>query len=163
MEFLKEVKNKEELKIEELHIEEYDRLKDILAQQQLYHYNLKGPYSERFLRINERKFKEYMGKKKKYATYIAIIENEIIGFTSAYINNYNEGFIEDLFVSEKFRKNQIGTRLFEKILKWLENNNVERINIEEVSIGNENVLKFYEKFGFKMTGYTMMKIIYKDS
>lgn len=31
-----------------------------------------------------------------------------------------------------------------------------------VSVGNEGAMKFYEKNGFKETGYTMMKTNIKD-
>lgn len=94
------------ISIEEIRIGDYKKLKDILSKQQLYHYNLNGPYKERFLRINEKNFEEFMRKKKKSITYVAIKQGKIIGFTSAYINNHNEGFIEDLFIVEDYRVNQ---------------------------------------------------------
>lgn len=147
----------DEIKIEEVELEDYAKLKDIINQQQLYHYHLNGPYKERFLRINEFNFKEFMQKKKYSITYVAVRKNEIIGFTSAYINNHKEGFVEDLFVSEKYRNKSIGTELFQKLLKWLQENNADTIDVH-VSIGNEDVIKFYEKNGFRMTGYTMKKV-----
>ncbi len=147
----------EEIEIEEIKIEEYNKLKDIISKQQLYHYNLNGPYKERFLRINEINFQEFMKKKSKSMTYVAVKQNTIIGFSSAYINNHNEGFVEDLFIVEKYRNKSIGTKLFKKLLDWLQENEAETINVH-VSIGNENAMKFYEKNGFKATGYTMMKV-----
>lgn len=151
-----------EIVIKEIKIGEYKKLKDIVYEQQLYHYNLNGPYKERFLKINETNFEEFMKKKKMSVTYVAMIENKIIGFTSAYINNHNEGFVEDLFILEEYRAKKIGTKLFTKLLNWLDENNAETVDVH-VSIGNENAMKFYEKNGFKATGYTMMKKSYRSS
>lgn len=147
----------EQINIKEIKIGEYKQLKDVINKQQLYHYNLNGPYKERFLRINEVNFEEFMKKKKKSITYVAIIQDTIIGFTSAYINNHNEGFVEDLFISEEYRGKTIGTKLFTELLNWLQENKAETVDVH-VSIGNENAMKFYEKRGFKATGYTMMKL-----
>lgn len=147
----------DKVSIEEIKIEEYEKLKDIISQQQVYHYNLNGPYKERFLRINEINFQEFMMKKRKAITYVAIIEGKIIGFSSGYINNHNEGFVEDLFIAEAYRKETIGTKLFQNLLNWLKANNAETVDVH-VSIGNENVMKFYEKNGFRPTGYTMKKL-----
>lgn len=144
------------IKIRELNIEEYGCLQDILYQQQLYHFQLKGPYSKRFLKINEVNFANFMRRKKNAVTYVAMVGNTIVGFSSAYVNHHKEGVIEDLFVLEAYRNKTIGTTLFKKILKWLEENQVLTIDIH-VSIGNENVISYYEKKGFKVTGYTMMK------
>lgn len=85
------------------------------------------------------------------------MEDTIIGFSSANINNHNEGFVEDLFVSDKYRNKEVGTKLFQALLKWLEQNNSKTVDVH-VSVGNENAMKFYEKNGFKTTGYTMMKL-----
>ena len=149
------------ISIEEIKIGDYKKLKDILSNEQLYHYNLNGPYKERFLRINERNFEEFMRKKKKSITYVAIKQGKIIGFTSAYINNHNEGFIEDLFIVEDYRGKSIGTKLFKKLLQWLQENGADTMEVH-VSVGNEGAMKFYEKNGFKETGYTMMKTNIKD-
>ena len=145
-----------EINIVEIKLENYKMLKDILEQQQLFHYNLNGPYKERFLEINEQNFQEYMSRKYKSITLAGVVEDKIIGFTSAYINKHNEGFIEDLFVNYEFRNKLIGTKLLNNILTWLEENNAKTIDIH-VSTGNEKVLDFYNKFGFKVTGYTMRR------
>lgn len=142
------------IEIVEIKLEDYSMLKDILQEQQLFHFNLNGPYKERFLEINEKNFQEYMSRKYKSITLAGIIEDKIIGFTSAYINKHNEAFIEDLFVNDEYRNNLIGTELLKELLNWLKDNNANTIDVH-ISIGNEKVLDFYKKFGFKLTGYTM--------
>lgn len=146
--------NQDNITYKEVKIGEYYLLKDILNEQQLYHYNLNGPYSERFLEINENNFEEYMKRKYKSIVYVASARTKIIGFTSAYLNHHNEGFIEDLFVTEKYRNKKVGSTLFSKVLEWLKDNVAKSMDVH-VSVGNEKVIKFYEHNGFKMTGYTM--------
>ena len=146
--------NQDNITYKEVKIGEYYLLKDILNEQQLYHYNLNGPYSERFLEINGNNFEEYMKRKYKSIVYVASARTKIIGFTSAYLNHHNEGFIEDLFVTEKYRNKKVGSTLFIKVLEWLKDNGAKSMDVH-VSVGNEKVMKFYENNGFKMTGYTM--------
>lgn len=145
------------MQIKLLNINEYEKLTDIINEQQQFHYNLNGPYSERFLRINATNFKEYMERKNIPLTYVAYESDTIIGFTSAYINSHNEAFIEDLFVNESYRCKNIGTELFTKLLDAINEYKCERIDLE-VSIGNEKVLEFYKKFGFDITGYSLIKM-----
>ena len=149
--------NQDNITYKEVKIGEYYLLKDILNEQQLYHYNLNGPYSERFLEINENNFEEYMKRKYKSIVYIALIKTNIIGFTSAYINHHNEGFIEDLFVTEKYRNKKVGSSLFSNVLGWLKVIRANSLDVH-VSVGIDYVMKFYANNVFKMTGYTMKKI-----
>ena len=95
-----------------------------------------------------------MKRKHKSIVYVASVGTNIIGFTSAYLNHHNEGFIEDLFVTEKYRSKKVGSTLFSNVLEWLKNNGAKSMDVH-VSLGNEKVIKFYENNGFKMTGYTM--------
>ena len=69
--------NQDNITYKEVKIGEYYLLKDILNEQQLYHYNLNGPYSERFLEINENNFEEYMKRKYKSIVYIALIKTKL--------------------------------------------------------------------------------------
>lgn len=149
--------NQDNITYKEVKIGEYYLLKDILNEQQLYHYNLNGPYSERFLEINENYYEEYMKRKYKSIVYVALVKTSIIGFSSAYIDFHNEGFVVDLFVKEEYRNKKVGSSLFSKVLKWLKDNGAKSMDVH-VSVGNEKVMKFYENNGFKMTGYTMKKI-----
>lgn len=145
------------LEIKEIQINEFEKLDEIFYEQQLFHSKLSGcPYPERFLQINIEKYKKYMENKFKLCVFAAFINNEIIGFVSASINNDNRGYVEDLFVKEECRNMKIGKKLFSKILEWFDENKIKRMELH-VSTGNEKVLGFYEKFGLKKDGYTLMK------
>lgn len=58
-----------------------------------------------------------------------------------------KGSIESLYVDKRCRKEGIGNKLMERALDWMELNEVSDLEIL-VSYGNENALKFYEKYEF---------------
>lgn len=146
----------EEIIIKQIPVNEYYKLEEIFYEQQLYHSKLDGPYPDRFLEIDIEKYIKYMKSKQLTCVFVAIINDKIIGFVSASVNNYNIGYIEDIFVKEEYRNMKIGSKLFCKILKWFDENEIRKIELH-VSTGNESVLEFYAKFGFKKTGYTLTK------
>ncbi len=145
----------EKIIIKELAVPEYDKIKKILGLQQRFHYDLNGPFAADFLKVGVEEFKDYMFERPKCITYVALDGGEIVGFSAANMEG-DEGFIKDLFVCEKYRGEQLGKKLFDYVLKWLESNGCKKVNVH-VSIGNEKVIHFYEKFGFKNTGYTLIR------
>jgi ribosomal protein S18 acetylase RimI-like enzyme len=60
-------------------------------------------------------------------------------------------------VKEKHRKSSVGKRLIEKSVEWLESQNVETIKVG-IAEGNESVLPFYEKLGFKKSMIILKKV-----
>lgn len=58
-----------------------------------------------------------------------------------------KGFIDSLYVDRKYRNEGIGNKLMNRALNWMELHNVSDFEIL-VSYGNEDALKFYEKFEF---------------
>ena len=145
----------EKIEIKPLSEKEYQKLEEIFFEQQLYHSKLDVPYPDRFLEINIEKYIKYMKSKQLTCVFAAVINDKIIGFVSASIDK-KTGYIEDIFVKEEYRNMKIGNKLFSKILKWFDENEIKKIELH-VSTGNESVLEFYAKFGFKKTGYTLMR------
>lgn len=58
-----------------------------------------------------------------------------------------KGSVESLYVDKRCRKEGIGNKLMERALDWMKLNEVSDLEIL-VSYGNENALKFYEKYEF---------------
>lgn len=58
-----------------------------------------------------------------------------------------KGSVESLYVDKRCRKEGIGNKLMERSLDWMKLNEVSDLEIL-VSYGNENALKFYEKYEF---------------
>ncbi len=76
-------------------------------------------------------------------------EKEIyVGYCVSTINSGSVGEISSLYIEPEYRKYGIGDELIKRALKWLDDNKVNK-KIIGVAIGNEYVLKFYERYGFR--------------
>lgn len=73
---------------------------------------------------------------------------KVVGYCISTIEN-NVGEIESLYVDEKFRNFKFGQRMVQETLAWFKKRECQRV-ILEVAHGNEKVIGFYEKFGFKV-------------
>lgn len=70
-----------------------------------------------------------------------------IGYCVASIGADMTGEIDSIFVSAAFRRMGVGTRMMEGALRWMDNLGVKRKVISAI-VGNEEVHKFYARFGF---------------
>lgn len=59
-----------------------------------------------------------------------------------------------MYILDKYQGNNLGTKLLQNSLQWLEENNVSEQKLI-VATGNEQVCSFYQKFGF-YPGYTTL-------
>ena len=79
---------------------------------------------------------------------IALVQDSegAVGYCVTTIDN-DLGEIESIFIDESFRKLGLGGVLMERALNWLDWNDIikKRLN---VAVGNEQVLPFYQKYGF---------------
>ena len=70
-----------------------------------------------------------------------------IGYCISTIDANRGGEIDSLFIDAAFRMQGIGKILLEKSMEWLQNNQCKPIRLN-VSYGHENVMEFYQHFGF---------------
>lgn len=91
-----------------------------------------------------------------YSVFISTINNEISGYCIASINS-DIGEIDSIFVKEKYRKSTIGQSLIKKSIEWLESKEVRTIKVG-IAEGNESVLPFYEKLGFRRSMTILKKV-----
>lgn len=71
----------------------------------------------------------------------------LVGYCICTINGSGQGEIESIFVESKYRKSGIGDVLMTRALSWMDGMNVDR-RILGVGAGNEEVLPFYQRYGF---------------
>lgn len=85
------------------------------------------------------------------------LKGYIIGsiVTSEY-NNY--GYIDDIFISRKFRKKGLATYLINNFILTLKRMKIKKIRLG-VNINNKGAIKFYKKIGFEIKHYEMDKVI----
>jgi diamine N-acetyltransferase len=79
---------------------------------------------------------------------------EPIGFCITSLSSDQIGEVEALYVLDKYQGNNLGTKLLQTSLQWLEENNALEQKLI-VATGNEQVFNFYQKFGFSL-GYTTL-------
>jgi ribosomal protein S18 acetylase RimI-like enzyme len=86
---------------------------------------------------------------------VAVVNNQVVGHCMAAIHTYppvyentRYGYIQDIAVTEKYRRENIGSRLFEHAVGWFKNKKVSRIELDAAST-NEVSQSFWRKTGFR--------------
>ncbi len=95
-------------------------------------------------------------KDPRYRTFIAQMEENIIGFVTLSVRtDYVEGaksspvgYIEAIYVRSRYRKSGIAKQLFEKGQIWLKENNCLEVG-SDTWLWNTAAQDFHEKLGFK--------------
>lgn len=106
----------------------------------------KSHYKKFTFAMRKEELKTY-AKKGILFVIVAKIKEEKIGYCISSIKD-NIGEIDSIYVKPTYQKKYVGNMLIEKSLEWLNSKKPEKI-ITNVSIGNENVINFYSKYGFK--------------
>ena len=99
--------------------------------------------------INDKNYivNEYeLNKKSK----VYVLEDEIIAFIS-YKDLYERAELDYIFVKENERKKGIASILMKDMIDECKKNKVETIDLEVNSL-NENAIRLYQKFDFKVIG-----------
>ena len=151
------VKTQKKIVIKELPRQQINLIKTLWRQLNQHHLEVSKlkdefrnyTFEDRLNKIQNKRLKIFIGYDQG--------SSEIIGYCIVSINlKGNKGQINSLFVKEEVRRENIGEKLMQRSLDWLEKNNIEYIKLEVV-VGNEKALNFYEKFGFKPKTYNLKK------
>jgi ribosomal protein S18 acetylase RimI-like enzyme len=98
---------------------------------------------------------------------IALVNNKIVGYCISVnrLHNYEgvvmditwkNAYIWDLYVIKEYRNMGVGTTLLESTLAYLKAIGVEKVGLL-VNYWNENAKRFFEKLGFRLWSYFMVK------
>ena len=82
--------------------------------------------------------------------------HEPIGFCITSLSSDRLGEVEALYVLDQYQGNNLGTKLMQNSLQWLEENSALEQKLI-VAAGNEQVFSFYHKFGFYFCYTTLFK------
>lgn len=90
-------------------------------------------------------------------------KNEVLGYLYGYFQKYNTnfngiGFIDAIYIEEKYRKNHVVTKLVEYFKKWTASKDGNEIELNVLK-DNEIAFETYKHLGFKITKYTMSQKI----
>ena len=116
-----------------------------------HHQNTSEHFSRHFNQITFAKRKEeWLKNIKSGKLRIDLVQikdsHEFIGYCVS-ICNQNIGEIESIFVGDAYRNMRIGGCLMKRALDWMDIQSVKTRRVS-VAVGNEQVLKFYERYGF---------------
>lgn len=81
--------------------------------------------------------------------FIALVDDKRAGYVGSWLTVPNAEIL-NLFVSEQFRGNQIGTLLMNEVIQVCEQQNIEVLTLE-VRPSNTYAIKMYEDLGFKVS------------
>jgi len=82
---------------------------------------------------------------------VALIENRVVGYVCPrYV--LNEGHLLNLAVHCDFRRRGIATKLMNTVLEELKEKGCTLLYLE-VRVSNLDAIKFYERFGFKISSF----------
>jgi ribosomal protein S18 acetylase RimI-like enzyme len=89
-----------------------------------------------------------------------VIDNEmkkIVGYCVSTMSSDKQGYLESIYIEPEYRKAGIGGKLMEKALDWMDKMQVKTKTLT-VGVGNEQVLKFYARYGFFPKNITVEQI-----
>lgn len=91
-------------------------------------------------------------------TLSSIILNKIL--TSMFYSNIrkDEYYLSNLYIFQKYRNKGYGSKLVEKSKQKARLNNARNILVD-IDYGNENLVKFFEKFGFEKSKNKYLKLL----
>jgi len=144
------------MKISTLHPEDIETIKPLWESLNEVHHKNSQNWKEHFAKFTFQKRIRSIQNNDKYSVFISSLNQEIYGYCIASINN-NIGEIDSIFVKENYRGTSLGKKLVENAIEWLKRKNVECIKVG-IAEGNESVLQFYEKLGFKKSMTILKKI-----
>lgn len=100
---------------------------------------------------------------KLNSIYVAIYDYEIVGFAAGnirllpnYMGSKKVGYISHVYIDPEYRKKMIGHELVMELEKWFKKKEVAQIVLEVLS-KNESAYKFWERSGFVMDNFRMLK------
>jgi len=108
--------------------------------------------------VEEKALYEEIIENKVSHYYMALLENERIGYIGVWIPRPNAEILT-LYIKEDFRKKDYGFVLLDFLLNQLAEENVDSVTLE-VRISNVAAISLYKKAGFKQV--SVRKNYYKD-
>ncbi len=94
-------------------------------------------------------------KREHLKIFVAVEENKFHGYCISTVE-MDKGEIDSIYICPEYQGQGIGERLIGEAMDWFDTFGCRELNIC-VAEGNESVIDFYEKFGFKKRFVVMQK------
>ena len=113
--------------------------------------NTNNKCDEKKLKSSDDMIKTYLGRDYSIF-YIAIIDEEPVGFIHGTIDpkpqEHIQAYVQELFITEKYRKKGIGNALLSELHTFFDKKNVKAgLSTDE---DNKETIEFYKKRGYKI-------------
>lgn len=146
--------NDNNVDIKKMSLAEFYRYQYLFDEQQNYHYNLCHPCPEKFMVYTFEKLQQAFNE-DSIIFFVLFINNNAVGFATLDIGETYH-CVGDLFLQEKYRGMGYGRKLLETVICYHNQYINTHLGIElSITIGNEKAMAFYEKLGFRLSGYKM--------
>ncbi|MDD5731387.1 MAG: GNAT family N-acetyltransferase [Patescibacteria group bacterium] len=108
-------------------------------------------------------------REKQGKIYLAKSDDKVIGYIAGYIvpdkENFEiypwkRGYVDELYLEEKYRNQRIGKKLLEKIEKYFKVKKCDNIGLNALA-ANKKAIKFYDKQGFEQRSLFFSKALNK--
>lgn len=111
------------------------------------HYEKSKHFKDHYASFQFAKRIETLLAKDHLAIFVAKEGENLWGYCIA-TSDKEVGEVDSLYIKPVYRGESLGAHLMETAVSWLNSLNCSHINVS-VADGNEDVIPFYEKFGFK--------------
>jgi len=148
-----------DIKIKDGGEELVDEIEHLWKELNAHHIETSENFSQIFENYTFNKAKGEFFENKDLFVSIATMHGHDVGYCLTGITGDEDlkfGHIESLFVLKEYRCQGIGSLLFKKAMKWLNENEVFAKDITVVH-GNNEMVTFYEKHGFKIDTVKMLE------
>jgi len=148
------------ISIVEKDIKELKLIKTLWEKLNCIHFDKSVYFKDKFKEFTFDKRMEHIYEKaqKGIIKFEMILDNDngnYVAYCLSSIEN-NLGEIESIFVEDEYRMLRLGDKLMKNVLNWFESNKTTNISINVV-YANDDVLPFYERYGFHVGNYILKR------
>lgn len=136
-----------------LNIDEIDHIAPLWGELRDHHQSLTIDYHQHYIDTSFAIRKKALLGRDKLACYLANTDDQDVGFCVVSVEG-DIGFIESLYVQPKTRGSGAGKALTLRGIEWLQKQAVKDIRLS-VGQGNDAVMDFYKKLGFRQRAVIM--------
>ena len=142
-------------------INEIQLIKPLWEKLNLIHFNKSVYFKSKYEKFKFEKRMESINRISENGTVKldVILDNdtmEYVGYCLSLIED-NIGEIESIFIEKQYRGYKLGDKLMINALNWFESNSIINVQINVV-YANDEVIPFYERYGFYVGNYILKRV-----
>ena len=133
--------------IEELSLEQAEQIEPLWQQLNTLHHRHSIHFKDHFASFSFSDRLQQLTTKDSTVIFLALVGAQKVGYCLCSSHD-DIGEIDSIFLDESQRSSGLGKLLVEKALQWFNEKGLSQLTVS-IAHGNEEVIPFYEQFGFK--------------